>query len=416
MILVQNPLRRLSGSKLFFLLASLSLVIGCKPKVRVLQAPDRAETPDVKDVDDKRIDEDKAPDARLYQDIALLLPFQLDKARNVPSNADIKRAALALDFYQGFQLGLNAVAKRGIDFRLNVVDTRDDAHHTQQLSHQELLQQAMLVVGPVYPKEIKAFGDAVSSRSVLQISPLAASAPSDFNNPNLVTITAPLSVHVDVLAARIAERYRSGDGVLLYETSDESNQRFLSLLKTSFRKNHPKLIVQHVVNHEELVNGLRQSGNNFVVCGSTNRFQLLALFDHLRLAQDGNSKSIQLFGHPNWDKLDLGEAADLGQFNTCITSSYYIDASASAVRDFDRSYQQEFQVKPTEYAYKGYDAAQYFGLLIEKHGADYAKYLQTATYDGLHNSFQFEHNATWGYVNTSLRILEFRNGRFQPIR
>src|SRR5690606_34634666 len=129
--------------------------------------------------------------------IALLLPFELDKAnQHAPSAADIKRSALALDFYQGFKAGLDALSAEGANFKLNVMDTRDDTGENARIAKLDEVQDAALVVGPVYPKEIQVFGFNAKLEHALQISPLAASMPSEFNLSNLVTITAPLPVHV----------------------------------------------------------------------------------------------------------------------------------------------------------------------------------------------------------------------------
>jgi len=408
----------LNGNK-WFLGIALALFIGaCTPKVRVLRGTGTS-TPPKTDTSTEREDKgEKDAEAEKVDvnNIALLLPFELDKANpHAPSTEDIKRAALALDFYQGFKLGLDALAQNGTNFKLNVVDTRDDAAENARVAKLQEVQDAALVVGPVFPKEIQVFGFNASLKNTLQISPLAASMPSEFNLPNLVTVTAPISAHVEALATHIAAQYRSGDVVIFYQTQDAESERFLSPLKAEINRLNQEISVVEVSDEASLESSVHISGKNLVVLATTNKYQISPILAQLRRLQDELSYQIQLFAHPSWAKLGFDEADGLALFHTCITSSYYVDKTRAEVRQFDEHYRTEFGVPATEFAYKGYDAAYYFGGLLANYGADYKDHITTETYEGLHNLFKFIYNAEWGYVNNAVSILQYRNGNFQPL-
>ena len=416
MISVQNHQLRLSGNKFILCLAFLVLVAGCKPKVRILRPAGSKTEPKTEVPRDKEKEAEATPEKEKVDvnNIALLLPFQLDKAnQHAPSSADIRRSALALDFYQGFKLGLDVLAADGINFKVNVLDTRDDTNENARIAKLEEVRDAALVVGPVYPKEIQVFGFNASLNHALQISPLAASMPSEFNFPNLVTITAPITAHIKALAAHIAKQYRTNDVVLLYNTQDAASQQFLAPLRSEIQQLNKSISVVEVQDEESLESRVRLSGNNLVVLGTTNKYQISPILAHLRTLQDELSHQIQLFGHPNWAKLDFEENDGLSAFKTCITTSYHIDKRASNVRKFDQQYQQEFGVTPTEFAYKGYDAAYYFGRLLAKYGDAYKEYIVKEEYDGLHNTFRFEYNPAWGYVNNYISLLQYKGSDFQ---
>lgn len=417
MISVQNHQLRLSGNKFIVALAFLALLVGCTPKVRVLRPAGSKIEPKREIPEDKGAKaEEKIVEAGKVdvKNIALLLPFQLDKANPyAPSTADIRRSALALDFYQGFKLGLDVLAKEGVNFKLDVLDTRDDANENARIAKLEEVQDAALIVGPVYPKEIQVFGFNASLHESLQISPLAASMPSEFNFPNLVTITAPIMAHIKALATHIVNQYRTNDVVLLYNTQDAASQQFLAPLRKEIQQLNQNINVVEVQDEESLASRVRLSGNNLVVLGTTNKYQISPILAHLHTLQDELSHQIQLFGHPNWAKLDFEEDDGLSALRTAITTSYHIDKRASNVRKFDQQYQQEFGIAPTEFAYKGYDAAYYFGSLLAKYGEAYKEHIVKEEYDGLHNTFRFEYNPAWGYVNNYISILQYRGGDFQ---
>lgn len=417
MISVQSRLLPLNGnnfrsSGLFFLIFTL-VVASCTPRARVLDPQAESTLPKV---EDKKEEEAVEVHEKVYvPQIAMLLPFQLNRSTTVqPSQSDVERAALALDFYQGFQLGLAVHADAGNHFKLTVLDSRDDENEVALLAQSEVVQDAALVVGPIYPKEISVFGKSagLSKSDILQISPLAASMPTEFNLSNLVSITSPIMTHVEALAKQIVETYRSGDVVILYNTEENSSQQFLPALHVELRKLSRNIPIHEIADQEALLERLRHSGSNLVVCGSTNRFRLTAIINELNAAQETHGFRLKLYGHPNWARMTFGDDLELEELQTVISSSYYIDRGNRRVMDFEERYRDEFHISATEFAYKGYDAGYYFGGLLSKYGADYKKYLTETSYEGLHNGFGFEYNPTWGYVNTAIHFLTYKNGQF----
>ncbi len=418
MISVQNRRLRLSGNKLYLLAVVLLITAACAPRVRVLkpggtgveEKPEK-ETP----VKTERKEEAK-PEVE-SRNIALLLPFELHKANPAaPGTADVKRAELALDFYQGFKTGLDAVTHKGGRFNLSVLDSRDDTEQARQLGMVAEVQEADLIVGPVYPKEIIAFGSAASLENKLQVSPLAATQPSQFNNPNLVSITPPVDYHVQALAAHLVKQHRTGDVLILYDNGDEDSRKFLVPLDEAIVRQSNNRVKPVVVNDEtSLETSLRLSARNVVVAGFTSRYAVLPMLDKLNALQTEGGYHIQLYGHPNWAKTPLANGF-LSQLHTRITSSYYINERAAGVREFTNQYHNTYRVAPTEFAFKGYDAGVYFGSLLNRYGKEYKQHITKERHQGLHNTFVLEHNPAWGYVNTHIMILQFEGDQFRPLQ
>src|SRR5690606_27342524 len=146
MISAQNHQQQLSGNnnlKNFYrgTLAALCLgavlaVSSCSPKTTggVLKNPNVYGTtgsgsgkdkPKEEDKETKEKDSEKS--GKQVSNIALLLPFQLNMIANENVvEDDVKRSALALDFYQGFQLGVNEETKTPGAYNIKVMDTQDN--------------------------------------------------------------------------------------------------------------------------------------------------------------------------------------------------------------------------------------------------------------------------------------------------
>lgn len=416
MISVPNRLLRSNGNSistvLIFLGASL-LLSGCKPRKIVLEPSTPAKEMPVEIEEEIPLKTDVI--TREFESIALLLPFQLHQVRpNNVTAADLKRSELALDFYQGFELAMNELAAQGNHFDLHVLDSRDDESHASLLAKNPEVQNATLIVGPVFPREISAFGMRAGKEGskVLQISPLAASRPSEFNLSNLVTITAPITTHIEAMAERVLHEYKNGDVIILYGTNDASSKQFLPLLKQQLLLSNRNANVREVSTEEELHANAHISGKNIVICGSDNTYQLTAIVKQLAHLKQELEHQVKLFGHPVWTRLKLPDPVALEELGLEISSSYFIDNNSTAVRSFRSAYQQLYGSAPTEFSFKGYDTAKFFGLLIQKSGENYASELTKATMEGLHNGFDFKYHSDWGFINNSLQFLTFKNGQF----
>lgn len=411
MILVQNHRLPLSGSKILAFVLLLGMLGACTPKV--LRPGGRKETKEPsKETPEKEVKEGEKTSVEKrvhFNNIALLLPFQLDKVvDSLPNKRDVERSSLALDFYQGFKLGLDNLTSGGDNFKLDVLDTRDDVAEVKRLASGKSIHDAALIVGPVFPTEINAFSNAVNLEGKLQISPLAARSPSQYQTNKLVTVTPPIDVHAQVLANYIASEYEIGDHVVILNNVDEDSEKLLVPLRASLDKKEVKYSELNELN--EIEASLNTVGKNIVVNASTNQFFIAQLLASLYKLKTESAYDISLVGHPNWSKIDLNPDY-LSALRTCISSSYVIDEKKSEVQKFRKDYFSRFKVIPSEFAFKGYDTGVFFGRLLANYPKDYAEKLVKEKHAGISIGFEFVHDPATGYINNSVRLLRF-NGQF----
>ena len=413
MISVRNRQQRLSGSKLVVGIVFLSFLSSCailQPSVTKVPLPttEKPEEPTPEEEEEIKVVEER------INKVMLLLPFQLNKIRGEePSLADVKRAEISLDFYQGFKIALDDLKKDGNNFQLNVVDSQDDIAEVNLIGKSADVQSADLIVGPIFPKEISAFASAANLSYSVQVSPLAATAPSVFKINNLVSLTSPLDQHAVALANYLGKKIKKDDRIIIYNTQDVESQNFLRPLIKQLNEIGKTGFIE-INNLDELETKMTNSGKNFFITGTINKYTVEQMLVKLTDIKYGLDFQIQLLGHPSWSKLSFLNPS-LNELNTLITTSFYIDESESKTRNFQRRYKEENKLEPTEYAYKGYDTGYFFGLMLAKYGPDFSKSLLKETYKGLQTSYTFEYNPTWGYVNTFIQILQFDGYQYRPI-
>lgn len=410
--LVQNRRQRLNGNKFIGFIVLLSFLSSCaviQPKPRVptespVEKPVEPELP----VEQK---ETKKPEDKVNS-VVLLLPLQLNKIVGEPSRADVKRTEVPLDFYQGFKIAMENLTERGHSFKLTVLDSRDNEYHNSQLALRPEVQSADLIVGPIFPKEIPAFARAGKLSHSLQVSPLAASKPSQFNIPNLVSLVAPIDLHSIGVADYLERQRKSADNIVLINKLDEDSFSFLKPLKNSLTER--TIYFSEVEDVEQVVGKVNSSGRNYVVVGTNNKFAVNSILQKLVEIQNELGITIELIGHPNWSRGSY-DSFNLQLLKAKITTSYYVSSNKSNVRDFQRKYREEFKMEPSEYAYKGFDTGYFFGYMLGKYGPEYSDHMLAEEYKGLQTNYKFEKYPQWGYVNTYIRILEFDGYNYIPI-
>ena len=133
MILALNPLQPLNGNKHIF----VAILWLCFCSAAQAQS------------EQNNYEKNKA-------NIALLLPFQfqqIDPAANLLQK-DFDNANFAIDYYRGFKLGLDSLASLGYVTTLNLFDTENDSLAIENICKTNALQNADLIFGPFYPKEL----------------------------------------------------------------------------------------------------------------------------------------------------------------------------------------------------------------------------------------------------------------------
>lgn len=396
---VLNVIKMLKVKYTIILFGILAVLAGCSPKV-VKRPVATVPQPVV-----------EKPIIKLTQgNVSVFIPFQLNKFNlKTVTKAQIGKADMALDFYQGLMLGIDSAAHEGLNFKVNIFDSRDENSQLDVLMKKEAVQNSNLLIGPFFPNGIKYMTGFSEMNKLPLISPLAASKPSEFNNPYLISVVNNIDQHGARIADYIAKQYKPEQTVVvLINTQKTSDGQFAVPIKKAFAAKYPSFIVQEFTStyvfETKMVKGKKYA---VIICSDDSKFVAPSITKLYRLKNTAGYP-IQLFGHPNWAKQTYN-IDQLQNLQTVLSSSYYIDYKRKPVIDFVKAYRYKYEFEPTEYAFKGFDVGFYFGKLMAKHGANYADFLVKEKYKGLHNNFVFGYNAEYGFYNEHLMVLQYKN-------
>jgi len=420
MISVRNHRPPLSGNKWLVILGVALFAWACSPKIRPIAPPVKppvVEKPVVV-TPPKPVEKPVVKPPARTSVIALILPFGLDHLSPASAYTDVtlKQADLALDYYQGFKMALDSLTAQGYNYKLQLFDSKDVPAQARALALNPQVKASDLIVGPVFPDDIKAFTALLTAPRKPIVSPLAPSEPSLFKNPNLITVVPPLDCHAWAAAEYITKTIRPKKlFVLRSGYSDEINYL------TPFKKGIDSLgKKQIIVNQATIVHGnlaaiipqLSLTQQNVFVIAATDAAFLNVTLKTLDSLSD--KYPIILFGHPSWEKFTFLKAELLQRLNTHITISDKIDYKSPSIMAFMRDYRKVYNVEATDYAIKGFDEGMYFGKQLGVNSGD-VKNLDKNSFTGLHNNFNFTGRPGLGWVNTHVTLYQYINFELKPV-
>ncbi|TDQ07370.1 ABC transporter substrate-binding protein [Pedobacter metabolipauper] len=402
MILALNHQPQLSGNKHWLIICLGLFLASCSPKINT-----NVKKPDIpKSVEKETV----KPDVKFTQaTISLLVPFKLNEIRlKTATRAEVEKAAMAIDFYQGFKLGVDSAAALGLNFKLKVYDTRDENAQIDGLIQNGSLLGSDLIIGPVFPQGLKHITSYSLSKGIPVVSPLAASHPAEFKNPNLISLVSNVDLHAQKIGDYINKHYNPAQTVVvLINPKSASDELMAKPLRTYFANPSRKFLLQEFGSVFTMETKLiRNKKYVIIVCSDDQKFVVPTLDKLVKMKNAG--LAVDLYGHPGWIKQNYN-TDKLQALNTAVTSSYKVDYTRSTVKTFIIKYRAAYHFEPGEYAFKGFDTGFYFAKLLAEHGLDYLKYMERERYNGLQNDFSFRKDPELGYINTSLMLLKYQD-------
>jgi hypothetical protein len=409
MTLARNHQLPLSGNSLF-LLCLFFFLTGCAPKVvKTVVKPVVPEVVEKKEVV-------KQPEPKFAEaNISLLIPFRLNEINlKTATKSEVEQSAMAIDFYQGFQLGVDSAASSGLNFRLNVFDSRDDTSQIDELIRKNSsIAESNIIIGPVFPKGLKHIGDFTAAKGIPLVNPLAASHPSEFSNPNLISIVNNIDLHVAKIGNYITKSYNPANTVVVLINPKGQDQIMANPMRAYFTS-HKQFVFQEYASVFTMEMSLIKGKTYVIIVSSSERAFVVPTIDKL-IKMKNAGLNLVLYGHPDWIKQNYN-IDKLQALNTTVSSSYKVNYTRDRVSEFIKKYRTKFKFEPGEYAFKGFDIGFYFANLMAKHKADFAKYIVSDEYEGLHNNFAFYYDEKFGYINKSLMLLRYQNFALNKIQ
>lgn len=311
--------------------------------------------------------------------VAVLLPLR------VGSSSDRRY----LEFYQGVLLALDELKSTGVSTQVDLFNTGRSEAEVRDLLRQNAVQQADLIIGPVYDDCFAPVAVFAAERGIPVVSPLAS---MNFAGGSLMFEAAPLQ---SAKYAKLQDEFSPSNNVVVVSATSNNDAEMLgeinSLLPASARK-----VTYTKGGGGPLVEGWlnMDKENVFVVLSENEQMteEILASISSVqnsRISRGLPSPSIKVVGSSRWARFQNLDKNLFFKLNLRYTTNYHADRGNERVANFDRRYVAAFSSLPSMYAYRGYDVAKLFVGAIKLHGNEFVSYLNDRELPLLQTPYRF---------------------------
>jgi hypothetical protein len=393
---------------------------------------------------------DSTIEHKLAYQVAIMMPFMSTNFN--PSNGkEIPIQSIkAIEFYEGVLIALDSLKAEGVNLFVNVYDTERDTAIVQNLLSQRELQEADLIIGPLFSKNLKIVAEFAKTEKKLLISPLNPRSDLTVNNPYFIQVNPSFEVHSQLIIESLHKIERDRRVV---RNPLEKNLLVLALGKDSSRvatlqqsyinfKNDPNAQIQTLIPSSPTIDVnkikplLQRDKLNIIVMPTTDEgFIYNSLREIQKLVDKVEPRrgyQIVIVGMDKWRYFSRINFEYYESLNLHFTSDYFTKSSRRTVRNFKENYKSIYGIGSREFGFKGFDIMLYFGRMINKYGVNFQAHLWKENKVYNHTKFQIEpiyevsapldgnSNQTSApilrnYENQHLNFLRFRNYQLNKV-
>lgn len=307
--------------------------------------------------------------------IAVFLPLYLDSAfdasgvyrfdQNFP-----KYLNPGLEFYEGLQLAMDSLQKKGIPLDVTVYDTRSTSRTLQQILDDSSFSKMQLIIGHVNLSELRVLANAAKNREIPFIN---VNFPNDggvTGNPELVILNSTLRAHCEAIYKFIQRNWATSNIYYIRRTAADDDR-----LRTYFaeiEKNTASVTlkmkwisVDNSLDPAKLFPELDSNAKNVFLIGSLDENfgkELCA-----RLSPLCKTYPMKILGMPTWDAISDFNAPAYADLDIYYTTPFYINPADSLVMSIQQYYKNRFYSRPSDMVYRGYETTLHFGQLLVAH-------------------------------------------------
>ena len=322
--------------------------------------------------------------------VALMLPVRVGGASD----------RRYLEFYQGVLLALDELKAKGVSSQVDLFNTAHSTAEASRLLNESAVQQADLIIGPVYESNFVPVANYATQHGTPIVSPLAAM--KEAGSP-LVFEAAPSDAFK---YTKLQDEFSPSNNIVVVSATSNNDPEMLSEIVPLLPSSARKVTYVKGSGGNAVENWLDLDKTNvFVVLSQNEQMteEILASISSVqnsRISRGQNCPPIKVVGSSRWPRFQNIDKNLFFKLNLRYTTNYHADRGNERVADFDRRYVAAFSSLPSMYSYRGYDVAKLFVGAIKLHGDEFASYINDRELPLLQTPYRFgQVNANGKYAN-----------------
>lgn len=293
----------------------------------------------------------------------------------LPFHKEGKVNTTAVDFYRGVLLAMEDLSAEGYRVDLSVLDTQGSEELVEELvNYDPLFYGANLIIGPVYENEISRVLPYAVEENIPVVSPLADITALE--SPVLFQMQAENSHKYD----RFAELFDGSRDVYVVHTSsvdEEYKNKIYELnagnhiIELNYKYNRGSIFYKrnsdgsngNQVSITEILRNKKSKAFVVLASSETDVDRVLTTLSSAKssiLGRGGLMGDYVVVGNRRWKQMLSIDKQTFFNNNTVFLVPYHVNRGHDAITMFDARYVAAYEVLPTTYSYRGYDAAMIF--------------------------------------------------------
>ena len=340
----------------------------------------------------------------------LLLPFMSQK---LSVNFDKNRTSdIVSDFYMGAAIALDSLKNQGLSVHVKVFDTENDEVKIRSIFSAVDLNEVDFVLGPMFYSNLDYVASVLQNKNIPLISPVSKNKHDVFGFKQMIQETAPKDELANRMLAHITKKYTDQNLVIVSDTSRAIQPvlaNALAVLKKLDSTRTPMVIKpeEGYIKRELFIENLPEDRDNWVLLISDDPVVTRDVVNNLGSMPEAVKLTFfTLNKGRNFDEQkDMNES--LAQINFHFPANNYIDYESEAVRNFSAKYKRLNYVKPSEFAFRGFDLM-YDALLRFASYDNLDTAMQAGISKRLSTRFEYDQNGySGGFVNKGSYLLKY---------
>ncbi len=363
--------------------------------------------------------------------IAMLLPLYLDEndttakasdspdARKKQAQAAVRTNILPksvpfLAFYEGALLALDTLKKQGYNINLTVYDTEKDTALIKTVLTNFTGKPIDLIIGPVFGNLFTIASKYARQHNIPIVSPLSSAIEELNGNPQAMLINTPLQYRIEATSLYFAQD-KKNNFVMVHDGSVkdlELMEMYKKVLLPSISNGavFPDAVFKEVNFASKGIKGvqaaLSASEKNIVIIPSQSEGFVNNVVT--QLFQFQKRYTVEVAGLSQWEQYENLELDYLFGMNFQFGTGNYTDYNSVEVRDFIKTYRENFKTEPTKYSFQSYDIVNFYARLMVRYPYFTCECIDGFHYSGLQTNFRMAKlDGGKGIVNTDVTIVKY---------
>ena len=368
--------------------------------------------------------------------VSLLMPFYLDSNDSLSQvklqyekEELFRQSKIGMDFYTGFKMASESLNINGAHINVKVYDISMNPYtkstwEMEQLTKDPEFFLTDLFIGPFHRSNYTVAAEYAKKLKKPIVCPVPQRNDILSENPYSLKVYSSNEAQVDFMRSYALENWK-GKNMILIE-NDEIRDVMLSerfqginnkdtnkLMLSEFDSNFVKLKMSKF-DFENIKGSLNDSLENIILLPMTDKTfvgRFLA-----GLSKFSNKYDVKVIGLDSWNKMGYLDYSYLNNLKVHTTRNQYVEYSDSVTQDFVLVYRNTYGTEPNEWAFLGYDVANYFLASLAEKGTAFQNFLSEESYRGLSRNFNFKRSGSLnGMENKGLRMVKIENYQFTEL-